>query len=252
MDQVEINGKEYSIETIFTRNRTAIASLKDRTIIIRIPSRWSKKDKEETYGSLLKRSVRAISRGRWTTEGSKKLVFHHGQLLHAMGKTFRVVYSQGKRFSSKIRDSDIHVTVADHPRKDEKAAAHIRKQIVKEMMPKIKEKVDMHNAYFNAKIKKIRINDNLTLWGTCSHDNSVISLNFRLLFMPERVLDYVIVHELAHTRYRSHGKRFWGLVSKIIPDQMEKGEITEREIASEDGIGYLPRRQRHFVFLKSN
>ena len=222
MDQIEINGKEYSIETILTTNRTAIASLKDRTIIIRIPSRWSKKDKKETYESLLKRSVRAISKGRWTTEGSKKIIFYHGQLLHSMGRTFRVVYNKGKRFSSRIKDNEIHVTVAEHPKKDEKAAAHVKKQIIKEMMPRIKEKVDMHNAYFNAKIRKIRINDNLTLWGTCSADNSVISLNFRLLFMPERVLDYVIVHELAHTKYRSHGKRFWGLVSKVIPDQLEQ------------------------------
>ncbi|MBN1170522.1 M48 family metallopeptidase [Candidatus Micrarchaeota archaeon] len=222
MNRININGRDYPIETAYTANKTAIAKLKNGTIIITIPSRWSKKEKLESYESLLKRSVHAIACGRWTDEGSKKLTFHHGQILRVMGKTFRIFYAEGKRFGSKLLDGDIHVTVADHPRKDEKAAAHIRKQIVNEIMPGIKERVSMHNAYFNADIRKIRITDNLTLWGTCSHDNSAISLNFRLLFMPERVLDYVIVHELAHTKYKSHGKRFWSVVGKIMPDHAEQ------------------------------
>ena len=45
-----------------------------------------------------------------------------------------------------------------------------------------------------------------------------MTLNIRLLFMPEEILDYVIVHELAHSRYMSHGKRFWALVAKVLPD----------------------------------
>lgn len=218
MEQVEINGKTYAVEKILTKNRTAIASLKDRTIVITIPSKWSVKDKEETFENLLKRSVRAIGKGRWTTEGSKKLRFYHGQRLKAMGKEFEIRLSHGEKFRSRMSNGRIEVTMADHPEKHEKAADHIRKQIVKALMPEVKERIEKYNSYFNADLKRINIRDNLTLWGSCSADNSIISLNFRLLFMPERVLEYVIVHELAHTKYRSHGKRFWGLVEKIIPD----------------------------------
>ena len=40
--------------------------------------------------------------------------------------------------------------------------------------------------------------------------------------MPEGILDYVVVHEIAHTRYRSHGMRFWGLVESVMPDHLAR------------------------------
>ena len=222
MEQVKIKGKAYYVERLLSKNRTAIAGLKDRTIVITLPSKWSRKDKDETFENLLKRSIRAIEKGRWTPEGSKKLRFYHGQKLKAMGRDFRIVFSHGERFRSRMNNGEIEVTLAEHPQKHEKAAAHVRKEIVNAVMPELKARIDHYNSYFNADVKRINIRDNLTLWGSCSHDNSIISLNFRLLLMPQRVLDYVIVHELAHTKYRSHGKMFWRTVERIIPDHMEQ------------------------------
>jgi predicted metal-dependent hydrolase len=220
VEKVEIKGKSYPVEMILSRNRTAIARLKDHTIVISIPSKWSRKDKEETFQNLLKRSVRSIEKGRWTVEGSRKITFSHGQKLKAMGKRFEVHYSPGERFRGRVYGEKIEISVPEHPEKHEKASEHVKRQIVNALMPDIRARIEHHNAFFNAEIKRINIRDNLTLWGSCSTDGT-ISLNFRLLFMPESVLDYVIVHELAHTRYKSHGKRFWGLVDKAMPDYQE-------------------------------
>ncbi len=56
-----------------------------------------------------------------------------------------------------------------------------------------------------------------TRWGTCSGDNK-IRYTYRLLYAPRAVIEYVIVHELAHTRHKNHGKAFWTLVERYIPD----------------------------------
>jgi predicted metal-dependent hydrolase len=214
--ELEINGQRYSVERILTKNRNAIARLRDRTIIISLPSRWSTKDKEETFVNLLKRSIRSIAKGRWTVEGSRRLTFTHGQMLRAMGKTFQVSYLQSDRYGSRLRDNIVEVKVPPE-RDEEMAAAHVKRQLTKALMPQVRERIDHFNrAHFRADVKRINIRDNLTLWGSCSPDGT-ISLNFRLMFMPLPVLDYVIVHELAHTKYRSHGKRFWGLVGKVYP-----------------------------------
>ncbi len=53
-----------------------------------------------------------------------------------------------------------------------------------------------------------------TLWGSCSPDNN-ISLNLKLLFVQYELFRYVVVHELCHTRFRSHGPRFWALVRRF-------------------------------------
>ena len=53
-----------------------------------------------------------------------------------------------------------------------------------------------------------------TLWGSCSPDNN-ISLNLKLLFVQYELFRYVVVHELCHTRFRSHGPCFWALVRRF-------------------------------------
>jgi predicted metal-dependent hydrolase len=137
-------------------------------------------------------------------------------MLHGMGKTFHISYVPAERYGSRLNDNIVEVKVPDG-HDEEKAATHVKKQITRALMPKIRERVDYFNDnHFQAHVRRINIRDNLTLWGSCSPDGT-ISLNFRLLFMPQSVLDYVIVHELAHTKYKSHGKRFWGLVGKVFP-----------------------------------
>lgn len=54
-------------------------------------------------------------------------------------------------------------------------------------------------------------------WGSCSRDGR-IALNFRLVQMPPRVSDYVLLHELMHLKQRDHSRRFWRLVEGICPE----------------------------------
>jgi predicted metal-dependent hydrolase len=66
-----------------------------------------------------------------------------------------------------------------------------------------------------------------TRWGSCN-SQSGIRLNWRLVHFPQRVVDYVVVHELAHLREMNHGKRFWALVETIFPDYRElRAELKE-------------------------
>ncbi|TPW19403.1 MAG: putative metal-dependent hydrolase, partial [Elusimicrobia bacterium] len=68
---------------------------------------------------------------------------------------------------------------------------------------------------------KVRVKDMKSLWGSCSYRGD-LSFNVRLLSAPPEVLDYVVVHELAHLRWRGHGRRFWELVHKHCPEQKER------------------------------
>jgi len=240
VESIEINGKIYLVERILSSNRNAWARLKGERIVISLPSRWPSHEKEKTAVGLLKRAIKAIAKGRWGCEGTKKIEFHHGQRLAAFGKEYEISLMPSKRFGKRMREGGIEVRVDErHPRKNEKAASLVRKALTEALMPHLIERVsDINSAHFRSEITKVTVRDSTTRWGSCGRDGS-ISLNFRLLFMPQGILDYVIVHELAHTKYRGHGPRFWGLVERVMPDHRER-----RRWLKENGWSY-PRTDRN-------
>jgi predicted metal-dependent hydrolase len=74
----------------------------------------------------------------------------------------------------------------------------------------------------------IRLSNARTRWGSC-HPSGYIHLNWRLAQCPLPLLDYVVVHELAHLRELNHSARFWRIVAAIIPDHVElRAELRAR------------------------
>lgn len=70
---------------------------------------------------------------------------------------------------------------------------------------------------FKLGIRKMR-----TRWGVCNTKDNIITLNSELLKKDISLIDYVIIHEMTHFFEPNHGKHFWELVSKAIPDYKEK------------------------------
>ena len=64
---------------------------------------------------------------------------------------------------------------------------------------------------------RISIREQKTRWGSCSSAGN-LNFNWRLIFAPEEVLDYVVVHELAHRIEMNHSKAFYQIVAQVLPD----------------------------------
>jgi predicted metal-dependent hydrolase len=62
---------------------------------------------------------------------------------------------------------------------------------------------------------KVYIRNQKTRWGSCSQKNN-ISLNMKLILLPEELTDYVILHELVHTRIHNHSKKFWAELDRYL------------------------------------
>ncbi len=69
---------------------------------------------------------------------------------------------------------------------------------------------ELHGYTYN----KISIRKSCTRWGSCSADNN-ISLSLYLMRLPEHLIEYVILHELVHTRHKNHSKAFWTTLGKM-------------------------------------
>jgi predicted metal-dependent hydrolase len=100
--------------------------------------------------------------------------------------------------------------------------------------PEIARRVQEWNRRtVNQPIKNIYLKYNSSNWGSCSaHGN--VNLSTRLLFAPEAVQDYVIVHELAHLVELNHSDRFWAIVERHMPDYPDREKWLRQHRASCD------------------
>ena len=82
-------------------------------------------------------------------------------------------------------------------------------------------------AYFAERMgvtyNRITIREQKTRWGSCSSVGN-LNFNWKLVLMPSELLDYVVVHELAHRKEMNHSPRFWAVVEKELPDYRERRE----------------------------
>ena len=70
----------------------------------------------------------------------------------------------------------------------------------------------LHGFRYN----RVSIRNQKTRWGSCSSKNN-ISLNKKILYLPPELIDYVLLHELVHTKIKNHGKEFWRELDKMVP-----------------------------------
>lgn len=75
----------------------------------------------------------------------------------------------------------------------------------------------------------IRVADFSSGWGSCGPEGNIL-INWHLIFAPKKVLEYVVMHELAHLEHRSHGDRFWKSLTMIAPDyEISKAWLDEHQ-----------------------
>lgn len=81
----------------------------------------------------------------------------------------------------------------------------------------IEERLRYFNKHYKYKYERVAVRDQHSRWGSCSRKGN-LNFNYRLLFIPTALTDYVIVHELCHLKEFNHSKKFWALVGECIPD----------------------------------
>lgn len=77
------------------------------------------------------------------------------------------------------------------------------------------------NQMYQQSWKRVCIKQHRRLWGSCSRRGN-LNFNYKLVFLPPDVADYVIVHELCHLIHFNHSKRFWNEVARAVPDYPQK------------------------------
>lgn len=97
----------------------------------------------------------------------------------------------------------------------------MRKEGVKRALEVVPERVDYYARLMGISYGRITIREQKTRWGSCSSKGN-LNFNWKLMLMPPEILDYVVVHELAHRREMNHSGDFWRIVEQVLPDYRER------------------------------
>jgi len=127
-----------------------------------------------------------------------------------LGKKYNVNYLDGLK---KIELSDTSLIV---PKQFYNNTNKIKNWFVVLSKDILKERLEYWANIMQLDYSSITINNNKTRWGSCDSERN-IKLNFRLIMLPHKVVDYVLIHELTHILEMNHSKSFYKIITKIMP-----------------------------------
>jgi predicted metal-dependent hydrolase len=154
---------------------------------------------------------------------AEQAVLTNGSLI---GKSHKLSIIHGYEFSSRLSGAELQVTIpVGVQATDQQAQLFIKEAALKALRTQAKAYLSRrlsamaveHGFLFTS----LRFSNAGTRWGSCS-SSGTISLNIWLMQLPFDLIDYVIIHELCHTRHMDHSDRFWAEVEAILPDYRER------------------------------
>lgn len=219
-----VDGLDIPVKIYKERRNSIRASLGKKHAILRLPSLISKKGEQEQIDRFyfwLKDKVLSKDKFRKQFESKK---YRDGYQFEIAGQNYslQLLYSTNKNHSAKyLGDNVILVKLADgsNEKNSEDEITRLISRVVAQICQDdmTRRVLEINNMYFKKNIKSVNLKYNRSNWGSCSSSTN-INFSTRLLFAPQIVQDYVIIHELAHLIEMNHSSRFWNIVSKIMPD----------------------------------
>lgn len=169
----------------------------------------------------------AKSKQQWIIENYKPTsTLRNGM---AIGKFHHLYFKQDSSVtgvSTRTKGSEIWVTFPDkfklEERKVQDAAARIATKALRNQAENLlpKRLHDLANKY-GFEYKSVTVRQLKARWGSCDH-NKEITLNLFLMMLPWDLIDYVLLHELTHTKALHHGQEFWEIFDSVLPGAKQK------------------------------
>ena len=138
-----------------------------------------------------------------------------GDNIPYLGQQYQVCLNSNYHSKCNVRLEDNAFLIEGECAND--AAAALKQWLNGQAHAYIKQRTSELAASLGVSYNRIFIRSQRTRWGSCSSMGN-ISLNWKLIMFPPRIIDYVIIHELAHLRVMGHGKAFWDVVAAHCPD----------------------------------
>jgi len=161
------------------------------------------------------------SREKIAKRKGKTLTFTKDDKLYYRGEAFPLHYETHDLKRVKLTFEENIFTIYYATYNEELFQKHINNFYKKESENHILPMIIKWSKIMGLNYSKVSFRKTKRQWGSCSSKNA-LSFNTMMLKLPQDVMEYVVIHELAHIKHKHHQKTFWSLVAKYMPDYKEK------------------------------
>jgi predicted metal-dependent hydrolase len=200
---------QYTV-TFSQRKKLTITVERDRSVVVMAPLGTS----PDTIRDIVE------SRKIWIYEKLKhpqkydpapRKEFVSGETVLYLGRNYRLEIQKGAEESIRFHGKFIVTGISP-----DRAAMLFKEWYIGKARKKIIPRVRQHATNLGVQVKKVMVSELKYRWGSCTPHDS-LNFNWKLIKAPMFVIDYVIVHELAHLIEQNHTARFWNIVQVQVP-----------------------------------
>jgi predicted metal-dependent hydrolase len=220
MDEVKTIEFDFGPVTINRNNRARNMRIKvhpEKGVSVTLPRNYSEKhavkfisEKEAWIRKSLKKTL---------TIKQKNTVFTEQTIFNTKFHNLQIQTHSKASLKFEVKNKVINIWYPEFANiNDERIQEFVRQTIIKTLrfeakqyLPKrTSELAELHDI----KTNDIKVRNNKTRWGSCSGKNN-INLNIHLMRLPDELIDYVVLHELAHIKHKNHSKHYWTYLESI-------------------------------------
>jgi predicted metal-dependent hydrolase len=173
---------------------------------------------EEKWDWILEKSKEMKDRAN----GVQEKAYDQGEKFLYLGHSYPIqVLHDNQLTQDHVKFEAETLTIYVRELEDDKIRQALKRFYYQQCKMIVEKSIKSHQGYFKMKPKSIRINDSNRTWGTCD-SNQQLTFNWKLAMAPQKVIDYVVVHEMCHMVHLNHDRSFWRLVGKIMPNYKEQ------------------------------
>lgn len=221
--EIEVNGENVPVRILFESRFNNRVTVNKNGILIRISNRQQKEEQRKNIDTFLKWAKQKLGDKPELLDSLPQRKYLNGEVLKVGDYEFvvSIFYHDTAKSTAKIFKNNIVITLPKGLNKEVEGntcSYLVAKCLCKFFLPIVVERIhELNNRYFKKEIKNITMKHATSFWGHCSRNGNLV-ISVRLLFAPAKVVDYVLIHELAHLVHHDHSPNFWKVVEQVMPD----------------------------------
>ena len=163
------------------------------------------------------------------------------EVIRSKIKNMYIYIKEGKvivKIPNRLKDREMQVFVnkkakwiyekVKQEKKQQKIEESVEPKDIERLEEIVKSSIQKYANLLDETPNKVRIKDIKYAWGSCS-SNRNITINKKLAKKDEKIIEYVVLHEMCHLKYMNHSEKFWNLVESYMPEHKEYRRILHKK-----------------------